>query len=40
MGGKGHLYFGFRIQWTETSKAEVIIKQDSCQLNTGQTCCR
>lgn len=40
MRGKGHLYFGFSIQWTETSKAEVIIKQDSCQLNTGQTCCR
>lgn len=39
-GRKGYLYFGFSIHWTETSKMEMIIKQDSCQLNKGQTCCR
>lgn len=36
--GKGHLYFRFRIHWLETSKAEVMIKRDSCQLKVEQTC--
>ena len=35
-----NLYFGFSIHWTETAKTEMIIKQDSCQLNMGQSCCK